>query len=65
MILKAQERFQSERYNVFTAEINKVALNSNDDKRMQLIYSIERYTFGTDLDLASEKEEIKDNNMIK
>ena len=64
MILKAQERFQSERYNVFTEEINKVALSSNDDKRMQLIYSIKRYTFGTDLDLASEKEEIKDNNMI-
>ena len=31
---------------------------------MQLIYSIKRYTFGRDLDLASEKEEIKDNNMI-
>ena len=31
---------------------------------MQLIYSIKRYAFGRDLDLASEKEEIKDNNMI-
>ena len=27
--------FKSERYNVFTKKINKIALSSNDDKRMQ------------------------------
>ena len=35
LILKAQQRFKSERHNVFTEEINKIALGSNDDKRMQ------------------------------
>ena len=34
LILKAQQRFKSERHNVFTEEINKIALSSNDDKRM-------------------------------
>ena len=29
--------------NVFTEEINKIALSSNDDKRMQSIDSIETY----------------------
>ena len=31
---KTQQRFKSERHNVFTEEINKIALSSNDDKRM-------------------------------
>ena len=54
---------QSERHNVFTEEINKIALSSNDDKRMQLIDSIKAYAYGRSKDLASEKEVI--NNIIK
>ena len=34
-ILKAQQRFKSEGHNVFTEEINKIVLSSNDNKRMQ------------------------------
>ena len=34
LILKTQQRFQSERHNVFTKKINNIALSSNDDKRM-------------------------------
>ena len=33
IILKSQQRFQRERHNVYTEEINKTALSSNDDKR--------------------------------
>ena len=40
-------------------------LSSNNDKRMQSIDSIETYTYGTNKDLVSEKEEIKCNNIIK
>ena len=40
-ILKTQQRFKSERHNVFTEDINKMSLSSNDDKRMQSIDSIE------------------------
>ena len=46
-ILKTQQRFKSERHNVFTEEINKIALSSNNDKRMQSIDSIETYAYGT------------------
>ena len=35
LILKTQERFKSEKRNIFTEEINKIAISSNDDKRMQ------------------------------
>ena len=59
LILKTQERFKSERHNVFTEKINKTALSSNDDKTMQSIHSIEVDAYGTSKILVSEKEEIK------
>ena len=36
-IIKIQQRFKSERHNVFIEEISKIALSSNDDKSNQLI----------------------------
>ena len=35
-ILKSQQRFKSDCHNVHTEQINKVALSSNDDKRLKL-----------------------------
>ena len=35
VILKSQQRFKSEAHNVYNEEINKMALGSNDDKRLQ------------------------------
>ena len=63
--LKTQRRFKIERDNIFNEQIRKIALNSNDDERIQSIDSIETYAFGTSKDLVSEKEAIKCNNMIK
>ena len=63
--MKIQQWFKSERYNVLTEEINKIALSSNDDKRMQSIHSIETYAYGTSKDIVSDQEEIKCNNIIK
>ena len=40
-ILRTEQRFKSETHNAFTEEINKIALSSNDDKRMQSIDSTE------------------------
>ena len=59
------KKFKSEKHNVFTEEINKIALSSNDDKRMQSIDSIETNAYGMSKDLVSEKEEIICNNIIK
>ena len=55
LILKTQQRFKSERHNIFTEEINKIALSSTDDKGMQSIYSIEIYAYETSKVLVSEK----------
>ena len=37
LILNIQQRFRSKKHNAFTEEMKKIALNSNDDKRMQPI----------------------------
>ena len=38
LTLKTQQRFKIKRRNVFTEEINKISLSSNDDKKLnQLI----------------------------
>ena len=64
-ILKIQQRSKSERHNVFTEEINKIALSSNDDKRRQSINSIDTYGNGTSKDLICKKEKIKQVGIIK
>ena len=35
VVLKSQQRFKSERHDVYTEKVNKIALSSNDDKRLQ------------------------------
>ena len=43
----------------------KIAISSNDDKRMQSLDLIEMYACEIRKDLLSEKEEIKCKNKIK
>ena len=46
IILKLQQIFKSEAYNVYAEEINKVGLNSNYDKRLQTFDRITSYMNG-------------------
>ena len=65
MILKTQQRFKNERHNVFTEEVNKILLISDDYRRMKSIDSIETYAYGINKDLVFKKDEIKYNNIIR
>ena len=47
IILKSQQRLKSERHNVYTEEINKIALSSSYDKRLQTFNRITSYPYGT------------------
>ena len=47
IILKSQQRFKTEAHNVYTEEINKIALSSNDDKRLQTFGRITTCPYGT------------------
>ena len=40
IILKSQQRFKSGCRYVYTEQINKIALSSNDDKRLQTFHKI-------------------------
>ena len=46
IVLKSQQRFMSERHDVYTDEVNKIALSSNDDKRLQNFDRITSYPYG-------------------
>ena len=47
IILKSLLRFKSDHHNVYTEEVNKVALNSNDDKELQTFDRVTTYPCGT------------------
>ena len=42
-ILRSQLRFKSDLHNVQTEEVNKIALNSNDEKRLQTFDRVTTY----------------------
>ena len=62
-ILKTQQRFKSERQNVFTEVIKKIALYKNDDKRILSMDSTEANAHGTNKDIIHLKGKIKHYNM--
>ena len=46
-VLKSQQRFKSQRHDLYTEEVNNIALSSNDDKRLQTFDKITTYSYGT------------------
>ena len=46
VILKSQQRFISKKHRVYTENINKIALNNNDDKRIVSSNKISSYPYG-------------------
>ena len=56
IILKSQQRFKSDYHEVYTEEINKIALSSNDDKRLQTFDKITTYPYGTNAFKVCESE---------
>ena len=47
IILKSQQRFKGDHHEVYTEEVNKIALSSNGDKRLQTFDRITTYPQGT------------------
>ena len=56
IVLKSQQRFKSERHDLYTEEINKIALSSNDDKRFQAFDRITSYPFGASAEKVCKTE---------
>ena len=56
IILKSQQRFKSETHNVYTEEINEIALSSNDNKKLQTYDKITSYPYGTSVGKVCQTE---------
>ena len=55
-VYRSQERFKSYYHDVYTEEVNKIALSSNDDKRLQTFDRITTYPYGTNAFKVCESE---------
>ena len=56
IILKSQRRFKSDHHKVYTEEVNKIALSSNDDKRLKTSDGITAYPYGSNAFKVCESE---------
>ena len=63
IILKSQQRFKSERNILHTEEINKIALSSNDDKRLQTHDRITSYPYGASIGKVCKTETLSKVNI--
>ena len=46
-IMRSQLRFKSDHHNIYTEEVNKIALNSSDNKILQTFDRVTTYPYGT------------------
>ena len=59
IVIKSQQRFKGDHHKVYTEEANKIALSSNDDKRLQTFDKIATYPYGTNATIMCESEMLK------
>ena len=59
IILKLQEVFRSDHHNSYTVEIDKIALSSNDDKRLQTFNRDTIHPYGTNAVKVCESEMLR------
>ena len=63
-VYRSQERFKSYYHDVYTEEVNKIALSSNDDKRLQTFDRITTYPYGTNAFKVCESEMLNGKRFI-
>ena len=55
-IMRSQLRFTSDHHNVYTEEVNKIALNSSDNKRLETSDRVTTYPYETNAFKVCESE---------
>ena len=61
VIIKSQQRFRSDHHEVYTEEVFKTALSSNDDKRLQTIDKVTTFPYGTNVFKLCQSEMLSKN----
>ena len=64
-VYRSQERFKSYNHDAYTEEVNKIALSSNDDKRLQIFDKITTDPYGTNAFKVCESEMLLKNVKVK
>ena len=63
IIIRSQQRFRSYNHKVYTEEVNKIALSSNDDKRTQTFDKVTTFPYGTNVFKECENEMLLKNKL--
>ena len=61
VIIRSQQRFRSDHHRVYTEEVNKIALSSNDDMRIQTFDKVTTFPYGTNVFKVCESEMLLKN----
>ena len=61
VIIRSQQRFRSDHHRVYTEEVNKIALSSNDDQKIQTFDKVTTFSYGTNVFKVCESEMILKN----
>ena len=64
IILRLQQRSRSDHHNVYTEEVNKIILSSNDDKRIQTFDKVTTYPYGTNVFAVCKNEMLLKNKVM-
>ena len=61
VITRSQQRFRCYNHKVYTEEVNKIALSSNDDKKIQTYDKVATFPYGTNVFKVCENEILSKN----
>ena len=64
VLLRSQHRFRSDHHKVYTEELNKIALSSNDHERIQTFDKVTTYPYGTNTFMVCRNEMLLKNKVI-
>ena len=64
IVLKSQQRFKIDHYIVHKKEVNKIVINSNDDKRLQTFDKTTTYPYGSNAFRVCETEMLVEKKAI-
>ena len=64
VIIRSQQRFRSYNHKVYTEEVNKIALSSNDDKIIQTFDKVTTYPYGTNVFKICKNEMLLRNKWV-